>query len=130
VLQVLVRPANLGPCGADWYLDPSETNGNDGDSVIGGQMTEITGGVSFAYSSTTPGNARGRESDTLTSPLGPYLVCGWLDDAQSLVPVATAVASFSLRAPRFTMNVSAPRRARLRHRGTFSVHGTSRSQPT
>ncbi len=127
VLWVLVRPANLGPCGSDENLDPSETNGNNGASVIGGQMTQIEGPTqSFTYSSTIPGNLRGRGIDTLTSPLGPYLVCGWVDDSgQTLPPVATATASFTLRAPRFTMALSPPSHPRLHHRGTFAVRGTS-----
>ena len=125
VLWVLVRPANLGPCGPDEDLDPSETNGNNGDSVIGGQMTELGASQSFAYSSTIPGNLQGRGVDTLTSHPGPYLVCGWIDDQQTLGPVATAMASFSLRAPGFTMTVSPPSRPRLHHQGTFSVHGTA-----
>jgi hypothetical protein len=90
-------------------------------------MTQIEGPTqSFTYSSTIPGNLRGRGIDTLTAPLGPYLVCGWVDDSgQTLPPVATATASFTLRAPRFTMALSTPSHARLRHRGTFTVHGTS-----
>jgi hypothetical protein len=129
VLWVLVRPANLGPCGSDENLDPSETNGNNGASVIGGQMTQIEGATqSFTYSSTIPGNHRGGGLDTLTSPLGPYVVCGWIDDQESLGPVATAMASFSLRAPRFTMKLSPPSHPRLHHTGTFSVHGTAEIQ--
>jgi hypothetical protein len=126
-LLVLVRPANLGPCGSDEDLDPSETNGNNGASTIGGQMTQIDGPTqSFTYSSTIAGNLRGRGIDTLTAPRGRYLVCGWVDDSgQTLPPVATATASFTLRAPRFTMTVTPPGRPRLRHQNTFSVHGTS-----
>jgi hypothetical protein len=89
-------------------------------------MTQIEGqSQSFTYSSTIPANLRGRGIDTLTSPPGPYLVCGWVDDDQSMAPVATAVTSFSLRAPRFTMAVSPPSRPRLHEQGTFSVHGTA-----
>jgi hypothetical protein len=126
VLWVLVRPASLGPCGSDQDLDPSETNGNNGASLIGGQMTQIEGpGQSFTYSSTIPGT-RGETGDTLTAPLGPYLVCGWVDDSfQTLPPEATATASFTLRAPRFTMALSSPVHPRLGHRASFTVHGTS-----
>ena len=124
-LQVLIRPASLGPCGSDEDLDPSEQNGNDGDSVIGGQATLLAANQSFAYSPTIPGNLHGRGIDTLTSPLGPYLVCGWIDDQEALGAVVTAIASFSLRAPRFTMKLSPPSHPRLGHKGTFSLDGTA-----
>jgi hypothetical protein len=125
-LQVLIRPASLGPCGSNWYLDPSEQNGNNGESVIGGQATQLGASQSFVYSSRIPGNSHGRGLDTLTSPLRPYLVCGWIDDQSGVDgALATAVASFSLRAPRFTVKLSPPSRPRLHGKGTFSVHGTS-----
>ncbi len=123
-LWVYVRPSSLGPCGSDWWNDPKE-DANGHGTVLDAQMTQL-GAPSFAYSWTIPGIARtGGTTDTLTSPLGPYLVCGWLDDSQSTTPEATATASFTLRAPRFTMSVSAPNRPRLHHRGMFAVRGTS-----
>jgi hypothetical protein len=125
-LWILVRPAKMGPCGSDEDLDPSEANGNNGAATIGGGMTAIDGPTqSFTYSFTIPG-MRGEDGNTLAAPLGPYLVCGWVDDSfQTLPPVATATASFTIRAPQFTVALSPPRHPRLHRQGTFAVRGTA-----
>ena len=125
-LDVIVRPASFGPCGPDSFDDPSEQNGNEGASIIGGQQTQLGASQSFTYRTTIPGNLQGRGLDTLTSPVGPYLVCGWIGYVGLGQPgLVSTSASFSLRAPRFTMKLSAPSRPRLGRKGTFAVRGTS-----
>jgi hypothetical protein len=122
-LWVLIRPASLGPCGSDEYLDPSQRDNEV--LMLGGQQIDLAAGQTFSGSWTIPANLRGTGVDTTTSPPGPYLACGWIDDQQTFAPVATATVPFSLRAPRDTMTVSAPSQPRLRHQGTFSVRGVS-----
>jgi hypothetical protein len=123
-LNVVIRPASFGPCGSDAYLDPSQRAGDDTAGIVGQQDEDVPD--QFAYSWTIPANLHGTGVDTTTMPLGAYIACAWLDDTQtSGGPVATATASFSLRAGRFTMKLSAPSHPRLGGRGTFSAHGTA-----
>jgi hypothetical protein len=107
MLWVLILPASEGPCGSDEYLDPSQ---HDTEGlVLGGQQVQLGAGQSLSRSWTIPANLRGKGVDTTTSPPGPYLACAWIDDESTFAPVATASVPFTLRAPRESMRVNAPR---------------------
>jgi hypothetical protein len=123
-LWVFVRPANLGPCGATHYDDPAFST----QYLYQSQEMDLQAGQSLSQTWTWEAfYGQGDVGiDTTSAPVGPMLVCGWLEDESQLdASAATASLSFTLSAPHDTMQVSTPNHPRLRSKGTFAVHGTS-----
>ncbi len=121
-LEVLGRPASLGPCAAEESDDPVSRGyaGFTGPTVTDPETQSpepptVPDGSPFSFAWT--------ETLDASDPAGAYYMCGWLESASGAVD--RVQVPFTVRVPRLTVKPVAARNARVGRRSVFTVRGTA-----
>jgi hypothetical protein len=120
MLDVLGRPASLGPCTSDEREDPAAA---DDEYFSGPTVNTATGPEPPELAASAPFSVSWTETLDPREPVGSYYMCGWLETVSG---AANRVqVPITVRAPHFTLRLTAPRHPRVGRRDLFIVRGTA-----